>query len=130
MLSTLDDVQPFPGGSKEKYFKIFAMLDNICIANKQNPLSMSSNMATVTISFSKEQNKKLPSTAVSYHPMICQGESHQLLNQVLAVSAYSQNGALGYTLGMKAELQSNWMFVSAEYCNIVGNIAILIARLL
>ena len=27
-------------------------------------------------------------------------------------------------------LQSNRMFVSAEYCNIVGNIAILIARLL
>ena len=27
-------------------------------------------------------------------------------------------------------LQSNRMFVSAEYCNIVGNIAILIVRLL
>jgi hypothetical protein len=32
--------------SKDK--EIFAMLAEICIANKQNPLSMYSNMATVT----------------------------------------------------------------------------------
>jgi hypothetical protein len=42
----IGDVQPLPWDLKEK--AIFAMLDDICIANKQNPLSMSSNMMTVT----------------------------------------------------------------------------------
>ena len=37
------DVQPLPWNSKDK--EIFAMLDDICIVNKQNPFSMSSNMA-------------------------------------------------------------------------------------
>ena len=45
-ISHIDNVQPLPWDSKDK--AIFAMLDDICIANKQNPLSMSSNMATVT----------------------------------------------------------------------------------
>jgi hypothetical protein len=44
--SSIGDVQPLPWDSKDK--EIFAMLDDICIANKQNPLSMSSNMGTVT----------------------------------------------------------------------------------
>jgi hypothetical protein len=40
------DLQALPWDSKNK--QIFAILaDDICIANKQNPLSMSSNMATV-----------------------------------------------------------------------------------
>jgi hypothetical protein len=39
-------VQPIPWDSKDK--EIFAMLDDIYIANKQNPLPMSSNMATLT----------------------------------------------------------------------------------
>jgi hypothetical protein len=39
----IGDVQPIShGSSKDK--EIFTMLDDICIANKQNPLSMSSNM--------------------------------------------------------------------------------------
>jgi hypothetical protein len=42
----IGDVQPLPWDSNDK--AIFAMLDEICIANKQNPLSMLSNMATVT----------------------------------------------------------------------------------
>jgi hypothetical protein len=42
--SSIGDVQPLPWDSKDK--AIFAMLCDICIANKQNPLSMSSNMAT------------------------------------------------------------------------------------
>jgi hypothetical protein len=46
ILYCIGDVQPLPWNSKDK--EIFAMLDDICIANKQNPLSMSSNMATVT----------------------------------------------------------------------------------
>jgi hypothetical protein len=37
-------VQPLTWDSKDK--EIFAMLDDICIANKKNPLSMLSNMAT------------------------------------------------------------------------------------
>jgi hypothetical protein len=44
--SNIGDVKALPWDSKDK--KIFAMLDDICIADKQNPLSMSSNMATVT----------------------------------------------------------------------------------
>ena len=44
--SNIGDVKPLPWDSKDK--EIFAMLDDICIADKQNPLSMSSNMATVT----------------------------------------------------------------------------------
>ena len=42
--SSIGDVQPLPWDSKDK--AIFAMLGDICMANKQNPLSMSSNMAT------------------------------------------------------------------------------------
>jgi hypothetical protein len=43
---TIGDLQPIPWDSKDK--EISAMLDDICIANKQNPLSVPSNMATVT----------------------------------------------------------------------------------
>jgi hypothetical protein len=39
-------VQPIPWDSKDK--EIFAMLDEICIANKQNPLTMSHHY-TITI---------------------------------------------------------------------------------
>jgi hypothetical protein len=46
LLNALYDVQPLPWDSKDK--EIFTMLDDICIANKRNPLSMSSSMATVT----------------------------------------------------------------------------------
>jgi hypothetical protein len=35
---SIGDVQPLPWDSKDK--AIFAILDDICIANKQNPLSM------------------------------------------------------------------------------------------
>jgi hypothetical protein len=41
------DLQP-PYGIQLKDKEIFAMLNDICIANKQNASSMSCNMATVT----------------------------------------------------------------------------------
>jgi hypothetical protein len=44
----IGDVQPLPWPWDSKDKEISAMLDDICIANKQNPLSMSSNMTTVT----------------------------------------------------------------------------------
>jgi hypothetical protein len=50
-------VQPLPWDSKDK--DIFAMLDDICIANKQNPLSMSSNMARVIWNPAKLQSYKI-----------------------------------------------------------------------
>jgi hypothetical protein len=45
-LIRLGDVQPFSWDSKDK--EIFAMLDEICIANKQNPLSILVNRDLTT----------------------------------------------------------------------------------